>query len=99
MRLICYLFSRPTQIVGKMVALGLLVMQMGSTNEQVYNFLDLANLAVSSMLMFAVLAVATHFPISFRAEQVFLRLIERFFRACAYLASTLQCDPANPPTR
>jgi uncharacterized membrane protein YccC len=90
--LICYLFSRPTQIVGKMVALGLLVMQMGITNEQVYNFLDLANLAVSSMLMFAVLAIATHFPISFRAEQVFRRLIERFFRVSANLASTLQWD-------
>jgi hypothetical protein len=97
--LICYLFSRPTQIVGKMVALGLLVMQMGITNEQNYNFLNVANLAVSSLLMFAVLAVATHFPVSFRAEHVFLRLVKRFFRACAYLALTVQWDPANPPTR
>ncbi len=33
---------------------------------------------------------------SFRAEHVFLRLLGRFFRACAYLVSTLQWDP---PTR
>jgi hypothetical protein len=46
-----------------------------------------------------VLAVATYFPVSFRAEHVFLRLLSRFFRACAYLASTLQWDPTNPPTR
>jgi uncharacterized membrane protein YccC len=96
--LICYLFCRATQIIGKMVALGLLVMQMGVTNEQTYNFLNLANLAVASVLMFAVLTVATHFPVSFRAEHVFLRLLGRFFRACAYLSSTLQWDPANPPT-
>jgi hypothetical protein len=30
---------------------------------------------------------------------VFLRLLGRVFRACAYLASTLQWDLANPPTR
>jgi hypothetical protein len=37
--------------------------------------------------------------VSFRAEHVFLRLLGRFFRACAYLASTLQWDPADPPKR
>jgi hypothetical protein len=37
--------------------------------------------------------------VSFRAEHVFLRLLGRFFRACAYLVSTLQWDRANPPTR
>jgi uncharacterized membrane protein YccC len=97
--LICYLFSRPTQIIGKTVALALVVMQMGVTNQQSYNFLDLANLAVASVLIFSAVAVATHFPVSFRAEHVFLRLLGRFFRACAYLASTLEWDPTTPPTR
>ena len=97
--LICYLFSRPTQSVLKMAALGLLVMQMGITNDQHYNFLNVANLAMDFPLIFAVLAVATHFPVSFRAEHVFLRLLGRFFRACAYLVATLPWDPANPPTR
>jgi hypothetical protein len=50
-------------------------------------------------LVLAVLAVATHFPVSFRAEHVFLRLLGRFFHACAYLVTTLQWDSANPPTR
>jgi hypothetical protein len=97
--LICYLFSRPTQIIGKMAALGLLLMQMGVTNEQTYNFLNLANLAVASVLIFSAVAVATHFPVSFRAEHVFLRLLGRFFHACAYLASTLEWDPTIPLTR
>jgi hypothetical protein len=88
--LICLLFSRPTQVIGKTAALGLLVMQMGATNEQTYNFLDLANLAVASVLIFAAVAVTTHFPVSFRAEHVFLRLLGRFFRACEYLSSTLE---------
>jgi hypothetical protein len=97
--LICYLFHRPTQAAGKAAALGALLMVMGIANEQSYNFLSVANLAMALVLVFAVLAVATHFPVSFRAEHVFLRLLSRFFRACADLASTLQRDPANPPTR
>jgi hypothetical protein len=97
--LICYLFHRPTQAAGKAAALGALLMVMGIANEQSYNFLSVANLAVVLALVFAALAVATHFPVSFRAEHVFLRLLSRFFRACADLASTLQWDPANPPTR
>jgi hypothetical protein len=97
--LISYLFSRPMQIAGKMAALALLLMQMGVTNEQTYNFLDLANLAVASVLIFSTLAVATYFPVSFRAEHVFLRLLGRFFRACAYLVSTLDWDPTKPLTK
>ena len=97
--LICYLYHRPTQALGRAAGLGLLAMLMDVTNEQNYNFLSVANLAVVLALVLAVLAVATHFPVSFRAEHVFLRLLGRFFRACAYLASTLQWDRANPPTR
>jgi uncharacterized membrane protein YccC len=97
--LICYLYHRPTQALGRAAGLGLLAMLMDVTNEQNYNFLSVTNLAVVLALVLAVLAVATHFPVSFRAEHVFLRLLGRFFRACAYLASTLQWDHANPPTR
>jgi uncharacterized membrane protein YccC len=97
--LICYLFSRPTQIIGRMAALGLLMLQMHVNNEQTYNFLDLANLAVASVLIFSIVAIATHFPVSFRAEHVFLRLVGRFFRACAYLASTLEPGPTGALTR
>jgi hypothetical protein len=97
--LICYLNYRPTQALGRAAGLGLLAMLMDVTNEQDYNFLSVTNLAVVLALVLAVLAVATHFPVSFHAEHVFLRLLGRFFRACAYLVSTLQWDRANPPTR
>src|SRR5262249_24193470 len=50
------------------------------------------------LLVFTVLAVATHFPVSFRAERVFLRLFSRFFGACTYLVSTLPWDPTSRPT-
>ena len=96
--LVCYLWHRPTQAVGKVAALALLAMLMGVVNEQTYNFLNVANLAVVIALVFGVLAITTHFPVSFRPEHVFLRLLGRFFRSCAYLVSTLQWDPANPPT-
>jgi uncharacterized membrane protein YccC len=97
--LISYLFYRPTQIVFKTAALSLLVMLMDVTNEQSYNFLNIVNLGLVFPLVFGVLAVATYFPVSFRPERMFLRLLGRFFRACAYLVSTLQWDPADPPTR
>jgi hypothetical protein len=54
---------------------------------------------VASVLFFSIVVVATHFPVSFRAEHVFLRLLRRFFRACAYLASTLERGPAGALTR
>ncbi len=95
---VCYLWHRPTQAIGKVAALALLAMLMGVVNEQTYNFLNVANLAVVMALVFAVLAITTHFPVSFRPEHVFLRLLGRFFRSCAYLVSTLQWDPVNPPT-
>jgi hypothetical protein len=97
--LICYLNHRPTQALGRAAGLVLLAMLMDVNNEQNYNFLSVANLAVVLALALAVLAVATHFPVSFRAEHVFLRLLGRFFHACAYLVTTLQWDSANPPTR
>src|SRR5262249_18344862 len=56
--LICYLFSRPTQVIGKSAALGLFVMQLGVANEQTYNFLDVTNLAVASVMIFAIVSVA-----------------------------------------
>jgi uncharacterized membrane protein YccC len=97
--LICYLFYKPTQIMGKMAALGLLAMQMGVTNEQTYNFLDIANFAVVSVLIFSAVAVATHFPVSFRAEHVFLRLLGRFF-SCVRIsrldAGVGSHQPADP---
>jgi hypothetical protein len=97
--LISYLFSRPAQAASKFAALALLVMLMDVTNEQSYDFLNIVNLGLVFPLVFAVLAVATHFPVSFRPEHVFVRLLGRFFRACAYVTSTLQWDAADPPTR
>jgi uncharacterized membrane protein YccC len=95
--LTCFQFSRPAQVLGRTVALALLVLQMGVTNEQTYNFLDLANLAVVSLLIFSTVAVATYFPVSFRPEHVFRRLLGRFFRTCRYLCETLAWDPTPRP--
>jgi hypothetical protein len=53
---------------------------------------------VASVLFFLAVAVSTHFPISFRPEHVFLRLLRRFFRSCAHLASTLEWGPTGALT-
>ena len=77
--LICYLNHRPTQALGKATGLGLLAMLMDVTNEQNYSFLSVTNLAVVLAMVLLVLTVARHFPVSFRAEHVFLRLLGRIF--------------------
>src|SRR5262249_45525822 len=57
--LIGYFFSRPIQALGRAAALGLFIMQLGVSNEQTYNFLDIANFAVASVLFFLVVAAVT----------------------------------------
>ncbi len=49
--------------------------------------------------IFAILALTAHFPISWRPERVFLRLLRRYFRSCQHLISTLGRDPGLRPTR
>jgi uncharacterized membrane protein YccC len=95
--LLCYLFARPAQVLGRSAALGLFVLQLGVTNHQTYNFIDIANFAAASVLFFLIVATVAHFPVSFRPEHVFMRLLARFFRACATLVSTLEGDHAGPP--
>jgi hypothetical protein len=85
--------------LGRAAALGLFVMQLGVSNEQTYNFLDVANFAVASVLFFLVVATVTYFPISFQPEHVFLRLLTRFLRACAALVATLGESSTKPLTR
>src|SRR5262249_27380176 len=84
--LICYLCHRPTQAAGKAAALAVLVMVMGVANEQTYNFLSVANLAVVTALVLAGLAVPAHFPGLFRPQPRELPLLRRFLSPCARLA-------------
>ncbi len=94
--IISYLFSRPEQMLARSVSLMMLLMIANIQNGQTYDVLWVTNLAASFLLMLCLVALTTWFPISFRPEQVYLRLVARYFRACVYLTEALQHDPRQP---
>jgi len=96
---ICYLFAAPQQALGRAFGLAMFVTIAAVSNEQSYNFLSVANTALMFPLLFLLLAITAHIPVSPRPEQAFLRLLSRFFRSSEYLISTMQWDPKHAPTR
>jgi hypothetical protein len=96
---ICYLFSAPRQMLGRTFGLAMFVVIASISNEQTYSFLKVANTALMFALLFLILAITAHVPVSPRPERAFLRLLGRFFRSCEYLMSTIRWDPQRPVTR
>ena len=95
---ICYLFAEPRQALGRTFGVILFIVVASITNEQSYNFLSVATTALMFPLIFLLLAITSYIPFSPRPEQVFLRLLGRFFRSSEYLMSTLRWDSGHPRT-
>ena len=93
----CYVFSEPRQMLGRAFGLALFVVIASISNEQTYSFLTVATTSLMFVLIFLVLALTVHFPISWRPERVFDRLLHRYFRSCRYLVSTVgrHADPLS----
>jgi hypothetical protein len=89
---ICWSNHLPSQMIGRSIGLTLLAMLMSVDNQQVYGFANIANLAVGAVLVVAVLALSTYFPLSFRAEDRFQALLKRWFHSAAWLLGTLGAD-------
>jgi uncharacterized membrane protein YccC len=96
---ICYLFSAPRQMLGRALGLAMFVVIASISNEQTYSFLKVANTALMFPLLFVILEITAHAPLSLRPERVFLRLLGRFFRSCEYLMSTMHWDLERSVTR
>jgi hypothetical protein len=96
---ICYLYAAPRQAMGRTMGLVMLVVIMGVSNEQTYNFLNVPNTALQFAAIFALLALTANIPHSARPEKAFLRQIGRFFRSCEYLMTTMRWDIDMTPTR
>jgi len=90
--LIGYVFHRPREALLKSMGLCMLVIVLGVENQQSYNFLYFANWFIAGVFFVLALMVAWRFPISFRPEDRFLRLLGRFFRGAEFLLSTLRRD-------
>ncbi len=96
---ICYLYAAPRQAMGRILGLVMFVVIVGISNEQSYNFLNVANTVVQFALMFALLAFTAYIPVSQQPEKVVLRQLGRFFRSCEYLMTTMRWDITMTPTR
>jgi len=84
---ICYVYHRPQAALARMMGLCMLVIVLGVENQQTYNFLYFANWFICGILFVLALMLAWRFPISFRPEDRFLKMLGRFFRSAEFLLS------------
>ena len=96
---ICYLYAAPRQAIGRILGLVMFVTIAGISNEQSYDFLNVANTAFQFVFLFALLAFTAYIPVSQQPEKVVLRQLGRFFRSCEYLMTTMRWDITMTPTR
>jgi hypothetical protein len=96
---ICYLYAAPQQGLGRAFGLAMFLNIASITNEQSYDFLNVADTAMMFPVIFLIFAITTYIPVSLRPERAFLRLLGRYFRSSEYLMSTMPSDPAHAATR
>jgi uncharacterized membrane protein YccC len=89
---ICWICHTPQQGIGRSFGLAFFATQAQIGNPQDYSFTFVANLAVAFLLVLVILAIVAYFPVSFRPEQVFLRLIRRYFGSATELLETLHLE-------
>lgn len=76
----------------RFIALGFAVMIFQITPDQEYSFLYVANMVVSYQIPFILLWITQVFPISFRPEAVFQRLLRRYMNSFEHLLGEMQYD-------
>ena len=94
-----YLYADPQQMIGRAAGLATFVVIASISNEQSYNFLSVANTAMTFILLLLILVITAYIPVSPRPERVFLRLLGRYFRSSEYLISAMRWYPAHAATR
>ncbi len=89
---ICWICHTPQQGMGRALGLAFFAVLTQIGNPQDYSFTFVANFSVAFLLVLGILAVVAYFPVSFRPEHVFLRLIQRYFDSAAELLETLHLE-------
>jgi uncharacterized membrane protein YccC len=93
-----YLFSSPKQALGRTFGLAMFVSVASINNQQTYSFMVVATNALMNPLLFLLLAITVYFPVNLRHEKSFLRLLERYFRSCDDLLSSMHHDVQHVET-
>jgi len=94
---ICYLFYEPQKMLGRAMGLSLFVMICAISNDQSYSFISITTTAMMFVALFVLLASSIHFPFSMRPEDVFLRMLRRFFHSAQTILDTVADDPERQP--
>jgi uncharacterized membrane protein YccC len=84
---ICYLYSKPQQMLGRAFGLAMFVTLMGVTNEQSYSILSVTTTALMFICIFILLSITAYIPFSPKPQHVYSRLIARYFRSAEFLLS------------
>lgn len=93
---ITYMFHDPKVAIGRTLGLAMMIVLMQLENRQSYSFLYAANLATAFLVPFGIVWLTGIFPVSFRPEDAFRRLLRRYMRACLALLETMTGDRPVP---
>ena len=96
---IAYLFSAPRQQLTRSIAFAMFLVTIGVSNEQQYDFLNVANVGVMFLVFMCVMILVSRVPFSMQPDKAFLRLLSRFFRSSEYLMTTMRWHRTPTPTR
>ena len=96
---ICYLYSEPRQLLGRLLGLAMLLSVTSINNQQSYHFLSVTTTAMIFAQLFLILLLTAHIPFSSHPERAVRRLVGRFFRSCDYLMGTMRWDRSHPEKR
>ena len=92
--IICYLFSSPNQMLGRVFGLVMFIVITGIDNNQSYSILTVTNTALMFPLTFVIIAITAYVPILWLSEHVFYRLLMRYFSSSTQILSTIFDKPS-----
>jgi hypothetical protein len=94
-----YILHSPRQVPFKFAGLALFLVITSIDVHPYYSFMAVADVTVFAPILVGCLLVADHFPISLRAEDRFLAILNRFFLSCEFLISTAGWRRDRAPSR
>ena len=86
---ISYVFHQPKMALMKSMGLCMLVLILGVQNRQNFNFLYFSTWLITGIIFVLTMMLAWRFPISFRIEDRFLVMLNRYFYSAQFLISHL----------
>ena len=93
-----YGMNQPKLTLWRILFVFLFLTLANLKNEQTYSFLHFANTALQWGVLFVLLSLTEYIPLSQQPDRVFLRMVGRFFRSCAFLMGAMGRDTPRGPS-